>query len=117
MKIPSPEFSNPIPPPNPIVCKKCPEPMYTDKEIIEKLTCDMDKLLDTILKGGTNANHHGKWVDHTNNDITCEINGELVTINIASARCSECGRHSEQVNVFPPYVQYKRCPNCGVYME
>lgn len=100
-----------------ILCQKSPEPTYADKEIIERLTCDIDKLCDIIFHGDTNANHHGKWVDHTNTDITCEINGELVMINIASARCSECGRRSEQVNVFPPYVQYKRCLNCGVYME
>lgn len=43
--------------------------------------------------------------------------GEEFEISIVSARCSFCGRLSEQVNAFPPYMHYEYCPYCSRKME
>ena len=42
-------------------------------------------------------------------------NGDI--ISICSARCCNCSDYFEEVNNFPPYIHYKKCPHCGVDLE
>ena len=62
---------------------------------------------------------HGYW-DNTDETVwdAKEIDGkQKLEISIVVARCSVCGKWSEQVNQFPPYMHYKFCPHCGAVMD
>ena len=62
---------------------------------------------------------YGYW-ENTNETVwdAKDIDGnQKLTISIVSAKCSVCGCWSEQVNQFPPYMQYEYCPHCGKPMK
>lgn len=77
------------------------------------------------LSAGISALHyvpqqpHGYWMqtDETVWDAK-EVDGkQCMTISIVAAKCSVCKRWAEQVNQFPPYMHYDRCPHCGAIMD
>lgn len=55
-----------------------------------------------------------KWIEQEHTELRTEDNR---IFSIVSAKCESCGKYSEQVNQFPPYMQYDFCPHCGEDMR
>lgn len=57
-----------------------------------------------------------------NDDVTVwddkeKSSGQKLEISIVTAKCSVCGKWSEQVNKFTSYLDYEYCPHCGKKMK
>lgn len=60
---------------------------------------------------------HWTNTDETVWDAKDKDSGQELEISIVTAKCSFCEKWSEQVNAFPPYMQYRHCPHCGAEMR
>ncbi len=56
---------------------------------------------------------HWTNTDETVWEARDKDSGEEFEISIVTAKCSFCGRLSEQANTFPPYMHYEYCPYCS----
>lgn len=54
-----------------------------------------------------------KWLEQKHTTLKDVMEPKIVTVSIVSAKCSNCGNYSEQINQFPPIMLYKFCPHCG----
>ena len=72
-----------------------------------------------VAHSGQVMNDKANWA---NTDVTVwdakeKSSGQELEISIVTAKCSVCGKWSEQVNKFSSYMCYEYCPHCGKKME
>ena len=58
-----------------------------------------------------------KWLEENHVELKDVREPKIIKASIVSAKCSNCGNYSEQINQFPPIMLYKFCPHCGEKVE